>query len=63
MDATCKVQDNIHVFRLVHNMCPEFWVHINFGAFLSANYKIKFQYLTLMKCIKTNRPAILTLTP
>ena len=28
MDATCKVQDNIHVFRLVHNMCPEFWVHI-----------------------------------
>ena len=29
MDATCKVQDNIHVFRLVHNMCPGFWVHIN----------------------------------
>ena len=28
MDATCKVQDNIHVFRLVHNMCPGFWVHI-----------------------------------
>ena len=28
MDATCKVQDNILVFRLVHNMCPEFWVHI-----------------------------------
>ena len=23
-----KVQDNIHVFRLVHNMCPGFWVHI-----------------------------------
>ena len=30
MDATCKVQDNIHVFRLVHNMCPGFWVHINY---------------------------------
>ena len=29
MDATCKVQDNIHVFRLIHNMCPGFWVHIN----------------------------------
>ena len=30
MDATCKVQDNIHVFRLVHNMCPGFWVHIKY---------------------------------
>ena len=36
MDATCKVQDNIHVFRLVHNMCPGFWVHIklHFEVFL-----------------------------
>ena len=34
MDATCKVQDNIHVFRLIHNMCPGFWVHISLtGAF------------------------------
>ena len=33
MDATCKVQDNIHVFRLVHNMCPGFWVHISEGSF------------------------------
>ena len=32
MDATCKVQDNIHVFRLVHNMCPGFWVHIRLGV-------------------------------
>ena len=32
MDATCKVQDNIHVFRLVHNMCPGFWVHIIKGC-------------------------------
>ena len=30
MDATCNVQDSIHVFHLVHNMCPGFWVHINF---------------------------------
>ena len=37
MDATCKVQDNIHVFRLVHNMCPEFWVHIKTGRFLCYN--------------------------
>ena len=22
MDATCNVQDSIHVFHLVHNMCP-----------------------------------------
>ena len=33
MDATCKVQDNIHVFRLVHNMCPGFWVHINIASY------------------------------
>lgn len=32
MDATCNVQDSIHVFHLVHNMCPGFWVHINFLA-------------------------------
>ena len=30
MDATCNVQDSIHVFHLVHNMCPGFWVHINY---------------------------------
>lgn len=31
MDATCNVQDSIHVFHLVHNMCPGFWVHIKFA--------------------------------
>ena len=31
MDATCNVQDSIHVFHLVHNMCPGFWVHIILG--------------------------------
>ncbi len=35
MDATCKVQDNIHVFRLVHNMCPGFWVHIRMNGPIS----------------------------
>ena len=32
MDATCNVQDSIHVFHLVHNMCPGFWVHIIFSG-------------------------------
>ena len=32
MDATCNVQDSIHVFHLVHNMCPGFWVHIKMGS-------------------------------
>ena len=26
--APCKVQDDIHLFGLSHNMCPGFWVHI-----------------------------------
>ena len=32
MDAPCKIQRSIHVFRLVNNMCPGKWVHIR-GAF------------------------------
>ena len=28
MDASCKIQEGIHSFFLVHNMCPELWVHI-----------------------------------
>ena len=35
MDATCNVQDSIHVFHLVHNMCPGFWVHIISGGVLT----------------------------
>ena len=34
MDATCNVQDSIHVFHLVHNMCPGFWVHIKVETWL-----------------------------
>ena len=30
MDAPCKIQGSIHVFRLVNNMCPGKWVHIIF---------------------------------
>ena len=44
MDATCKVQDNIHVFRLVHNMCPGFWVHINVQKAFD-RYGIYFSYI------------------
>ena len=46
MDATCNVQDSIHVFHLVHNMCPGFWVHITFDPkdfFLLTNYPILLQ--------------------
>ena len=32
MDASCTIQGSIHSFFLVHNMCPELWVHINFGG-------------------------------
>ena len=40
MDATCNVQDSIHVFHLVHNMCPGFWVHIIFQ--LQASFLLIF---------------------
>ena len=41
MDAPCKIQGSIHVFRLVNNMCPGKWVHIKvFKGFLV--FKIKF---------------------
>ena len=33
MDAPCKIQGSIHVFRLVNNMCPGKWVHITVSAF------------------------------
>ena len=35
MDASCKIQGSIHVFRLVNNMCPGKWVHIRLTAFFS----------------------------
>lgn len=37
MDAPCKIQGSIHVFRLVNNMCPGKWVHIKMGAFYILN--------------------------
>ena len=41
MDAPCEIQGSIHVFRLVNNMCPGKWVHINIGVvFYMQNMKI-----------------------
>ena len=51
MDATCNVQGSIHVFHLVHNMCPGFWVHITWlwGFFiLSLTVKKKRDWLVGM---------------
>ena len=42
MDASCKIQGSIHVFRLVNNMCPGKWVHINVRVLL---LDIKNQYI------------------
>lgn len=44
MDASCKIQGSIHSFRLVHNMCPEFWVHIitETGRFLTLSVYVPF---------------------
>ena len=44
MDAPCKIQGSIHVFRLVNNMCPGKWVHITVSAFLclsAASYQLR----------------------
>ena len=53
MDAPCEIQGSIHVFRLVNNMCPGKWVHINakgalcipifnsrYGSLLSINHAV-----------------------
>ena len=45
MDATCNVQDSIHVFHLVHNMCPGFWVHIRIDREV---------FLFLLVCVDKN---------
>ena len=55
MDATCNVQDSIHVFHLVHNMCPGFWVHIRFIMdyyFAATNNSLTlFQLITEKKAL------------
>ena len=42
MDASCKIQGSIHFFFLVHNMCPELWVHIKIELYLS-NFRVHFR--------------------
>ena len=41
MDASCKIQGSIHVFRLVNNMCPGKWVHITSSRLFSC-FLLKF---------------------
>ena len=50
MDASCKIQGSIHVFRLVNNMCPGKWVHIiaDDGAFIMYFY-LHFVYTINIK--------------
>ena len=54
MDATCNVQDSIHVFHLVHNMCPGFWVHIILqGLILLVDYLSHRRYEILGSSISS----------
>ena len=54
MDATCAIQNSIHVFSLVHiNMCPEFWVHIRYGdAVFQENVPARAQNIQQRACWK-----------
>ena len=36
MDATCAIQDSIHVFNLVHKYVPGFWVHTDSSTYIAA---------------------------
>ena len=51
MDASCKIQGSIHVFRLVNNMCPGKWVHIimrgAFTIYLDSIYFCALGYVIL----------------
>ena len=51
MDATCNVQGSIHVFHLVHNMCPGFWVHIIFLARMFALFIKTLQGFEAFFCL------------
>ena len=54
MDASCKIQGSIHVFRLVNNMCPGKWVHISdHGACYLHTFKVTqrvYSSVTLARC-------------
>ena len=62
MDASCKIQGSIHMFRLVNNMCPGKWVHITiqssaffflFKSHISSNTDILFDLSHKHKSIKS----------
>ncbi len=42
MDASRKIQGSIHSFGLIHNMCPELWVHIKAGLIFYVTKSIYF---------------------
>ena len=50
MDAPCKIQGSIHVFRLVNNMCPGKWVHIKNSVVLFFSYTIHI-WIVCVVCI------------
>ena len=56
MDATCNVQDSIHVFHLVHNMCPGFWVHIT--SSLVFFYALKEEEVQKTACFHTGKQTV-----
>jgi len=45
MDAPCEIQGSIHVFRLVNNMCPGKWVHINIATFFYISVLAEFHII------------------
>ena len=52
MDASCKIQGSIHVFRLVNNMCPGKWVHINLAPQNEGLFFAVFSHILLMRYIE-----------
>ena len=48
MDAPCKIQGSIHVFRLVNNMCPGKWVHIIRSTYFNYVTILSFDTLDLL---------------
>ena len=55
MDAPCKIQGSIHVFRLVNNMCPGKWVHIKSIYIVSGFFIEKELYIYSISVIEKNK--------
>ena len=53
MDAPCKIQGSIHVFRLVNNMCPGKWVHISQELFFFCHKFLEEHVMNFMDEILT----------